>query len=699
MKEGGAEPIPPPPPQPGEGEAGRGGEARAEAITTTGTIASSVGAEEEARAKKSKGERGGEEEARGDTEGARRRAEVEKGRKAQARAEAKGGGGGPSAPAFLACLPAAMASPNAWVLLGLGIAGLFFLSRSRKKPIPKDFRAFLQYLELPPPPQPAPPIAPHPLSNLAFAITDIFDVEGFVTGFGNPDWARTHEAASRTAPAVAILVRGGATCVGKTHMDELAYGNTGENKHYGTPVNPAVTSRVPGGSSSGAAVAVAAGLVDFALGTDNLGSVRIPAAYCGILGFRPSYGAVSSVGIVPVSQSLDTVGLFARDPSILRTVGHVLLQQPYSEIKQLRRVIIPDDCFQISSVSEDQHVSVALNSIEKTFGRPVIVRLKLGEYFASKIPSLKSFQTQTENGKVEPSFSALKSLKNAMQLLQRYEFKTSHEDWLSSVKPDLGSGIAERVKAALQTSSELVAEALKVRDEARVALSELLMNDGILVMPTAPGPPPKLCTKGPVVSEFWERALTLLSVACLSGGCEVSVPIGKYDGSPTAISLIAKHGADRFLLDSIKVLFMSLQKEAEAYLTTRGAAVKATAIPEAAEVAKEKGNVAFKNKDYRAAIECYSEAIRMDGKNATYFNNRAAAYLSMCSFQQAESDCSMAINLDNKNVKAYLRRGTAREFLGYYKEADEDFRQALVLEPTNKTAGDAVRRLKKLLYE
>lgn len=594
---------------------------------------------------------------------------------------------------------AVMSSANVWVLLGLGIAGIIIYTRTRKKQIAKDFGAFIKYLELHPPPQPAPPIAPHLLSGLTFAIKDIFDVEGFVTGFGNPDWARTHEPASRTAPAVAVLVRAGATCTGKTHMDEMAYSINGENKHYGTPVNPAAPSRVPGGSSSGSAVAVAAGLVDFALGTDTCGSVRIPAAHCGIIGFRPSHGAVSAIGVVPMSQSLDTVGWFAKDPTILCKVGHVLLQQPYTEVKQPKRVVIADDCFKLLSASEDRRISVVINAFEKTFGRQVVVRLKLGEYLASKSPSLKCFKEERERANIDPSVSALNSLKNATRLLQRYEFKANYEEWVTNVKPDLGPGISERVKAALQTNSELFADALKVRDEARAALNDLLMNDGILVMPTAPGPPPKLRTKESSLSGFRERAFSLICVASMSGVCQVTVPIGKSDGCPTAVSLLARHGGDRFLLDAINNVFITLQKEADACVSTQGPAVKLTGRPDAAEVAKEKGNLAFKKKDFKGAVEYYTEAIRLDRQNATYYSNRAAAYLAISSFQQAEADCSMAIDLDKKNVKAFLRRGTAREFLGYYRDADEDFQQALVLEPTNKTAADAVKRLKKLLYQ
>ncbi|KAJ6340390.1 hypothetical protein OIU77_008198 [Salix suchowensis] len=155
---------------------------------------------------------------------------------------------------------------NLWVLLGLGLAGIFLFTKKFKKVLREDFGAFILKLQLLPPPQPAPPKAPHPLTGLTFAVSDLFEIEGYVTGFGHPDWAKTHEAASQTSAVVSTLVEGGATCVGKTVVDELAYSITGENRHYGTPTNPVEPARVPGGSSSGAAVAVAANLVDFSLG-------------------------------------------------------------------------------------------------------------------------------------------------------------------------------------------------------------------------------------------------------------------------------------------------------------------------------------------------------------------------------------------------------------------------------------------------
>src|SRR6476620_5526144 len=138
-----------------------------------------------------------------------------------------------------------------------------------------------------------PPLGTGRLSGLSFAVKDLFDVAGSVTTYGNPDWAETHPSAITTAPVVTALLQAGARLVGKTKTMELAYGLTGENGWHGTPINPRAPDRFPGGSSCGSAAAVAAGLVDFALGSDTGGSVRIPASYCGLFGIRPSHGSVS----------------------------------------------------------------------------------------------------------------------------------------------------------------------------------------------------------------------------------------------------------------------------------------------------------------------------------------------------------------------------------------------------------------------
>src|SRR6202040_279554 len=114
--------------------------------------------------------------------------------------------------------------------------------------------------------------------------------------------------------------------VGKTHTDEMAWRLNGENAHYGTPVNPAAPGRIPGGSSSGSAAATAGGLVDFAIGSDTGGSVRVPASFCGLYGLRPTHGRIPLDGLLLQAPSYDTIGWFARDADLFAQVGAVLLQ-------------------------------------------------------------------------------------------------------------------------------------------------------------------------------------------------------------------------------------------------------------------------------------------------------------------------------------------------------------------------------------
>ncbi|XP_071715779.1 translocon at the outer membrane of chloroplasts 64-like [Rutidosis leptorrhynchoides] len=589
---------------------------------------------------------------------------------------------------------ASSSAPNLWVLLGLSLAGIMLMAKKfTKKVIKADFGAFVNKFEILPPPQPAPPKAPHPLTGLTFAVSDLFDINGYVTGFGHPDWERTHEAASQTSAVVSALVDGGATCVGKTVVDEMSFGISGENRHYGAPTNPVAPARIPGGSCSGAAVAVAAKLVDFSLGVDTVGGVRQPAGHCGVFGFRPSYGAVSHVGIVPVSTSFDTVGWFAVDPSILRRVGQVLLQVPLAVQRNPRNVIIADDCFQLSKVPVDQLTQVVIRSTESLFGKQVLKHENLSDYIASKVPSLKALDSKKSNGDVK--FSSLRSLANMMQLIRRNEFNHNHFEWINSVKPAIDPLISALVHERMELAEKDLENFRSVKGELRSALNSLLKDDGVIVIPTVSSPPPKLGAKELLSEDYLLNEFSLTGLASISGCCQVTIPLGLYENYPVSVSFIARHGGDRFLLDTLNIMHASLQKNADEAGKSKSSSDVVTKEA-SADMAKEKGNSAFKAKNWQNAIKFYTDAIKLNSSNATYFNNRAAAYLEVGSFIQAEADCSKAIDLDKKNVKAYLRRGTAREMLGYYKEAIEDFRYALILEPTNKRAAASADRLTKL---
>ncbi|KAK1549164.1 hypothetical protein Q3G72_011008 [Acer saccharum] len=395
-----------------------------------------------------------------------------------------------------------------------------------------DYGAFMEKFVL------QPESSPHklPLKGLTFAVKDIFDVDGYVTGFGNPDWARTHSSATSTAPAVLAMLQGGATSIGKTVMDEMAYSMNGENKHYGTPMNPYAPDRVPGGSSSGSAVAVGAKLVDFSL--------------------------VSTTGVIPMAQSFDTVGWFARDPTILNRVGRVLLQLPDMHLVKPSQFIIPEDCFQLSSIPSDRITQVLVKSVEKLFGGHIVKHAILGDYVKDKVPSLKHFISE-ENKDQEYMIPSLAALSSAMRSLVRYEFKNNHGEWVTTVKPDLGPGISERVWEAVRTTVEKINVCQSMKTELRAALTDLLGDYGILVIPTVPDPPPKLQMDATKFESFRARAFSLLSIAGVSGFCQVSVPLGLYDNLPVAVSLLAKHGSDGFLLNLVETLHNTIKKEIE----------------------------------------------------------------------------------------------------------------------------------------
>ncbi|XP_057520626.1 outer envelope protein 64, chloroplastic [Amaranthus tricolor] len=587
----------------------------------------------------------------------------------------------------------ASSNTNLWVMLGLGLAGtILLMTRKLKRAIMPDFGAFIQKLELLPPPQPAPPKAPHPLTDLTFAVSDLFDIEGYVTGFGNPDWAKTHEASLRTASVVLSLVDGGAKCIGKTTIDEMAYSVSGESKHYGTPTNPGAPDRVPAGSCSGAAVSVAAKLVDFSLGIDTVGGVRLPAGFCGVIGFRASQGAISQSGIIPVSASLDAIGCFARDPNVLRRVVHVMMKLQFATQRSPKQIIIADDCFELLKIHVDRVIHPVIRSTEKLFGRQALKHENLGSYLSSKVPSLMDFSASKINA--QGKTSTLTLLADVMQSLLRYEFMENHGEWINSVKPDVDSAIGALSREGNVIHESEIQKMNQIRTEMRLALNSLLKDDGVLVIPTFPHPPPKVGGKDMSSETYLSPLFSLLSIASLSGCCQVTVPLGYHNKSPISVSFIARQGGDRFLLDTIQTMYSVLQEQVD---TSESKSTPSTySMERSAEAAKEKGNLAFKDKQWQKAINHYTEAIKLCGSNATYYSNRAAAYLELASFRQAVADCTRAINLDKKNVKAYLRRGTAQEMLGYYKEATEDFRYALVLEPTNKRAAASVERLKNL---
>jgi amidase len=358
-----------------------------------------------------------------------------------------------------------------------------------------------------------------PLAGLTFAVKDIYDIAGHRNGFGSPDWLRTHDPAKRTAPVVQRLLDAGADMVGKTHTDEITWSLNGENAHYGTPVNVNAPGRIPGGSSSGSAAAVAGGLCDFALGSDTGGSVRTPASFCGIFGIRPTHGRVSLEGACPLAPSFDTCGWFARSAELLERVGRVLLggENPGAP----RRLLLAQDAFAQAGDAITRALEPAVERVSALLGRP-----ERATVAADGLPQW--FQI--------------------LRVLQSAEVWAQHGEWVTRVKPDLGPGIRQRFQWAAELDPSLVGPARKRREEIAAHMERLLAGGAVLVLPTVPGIAP-LRNAAPADSEdFRARALALLCPAGLARLPQVSLPLAQFDGCPLGLSLVAARGADAMLL-------------------------------------------------------------------------------------------------------------------------------------------------------
>ncbi len=365
-----------------------------------------------------------------------------------------------------------------------------------------------------------------PLAGCSFAVKDLIDLANIPTLGGTPDWSPTRATPTEHAVIVQRLLDAGASVIGKTVTDEVSLGILGENVHDGTPPNPAAPSRVPGGSSSGSASAVAAGECDFALGTDTGGSVRVPASFCGLYGIRPTHGRLPFTGITVQAPDSDTVGWFARDPALFARIGETLFAAACPTTLP-NRLIVATDAFGLADPATAEALLPIVDRLATLLGR------------------------KTEDIMAPPGLS---TWQNAQRILQSSQSWQTFAPWLDMANPRLAWSVARGLAWSAALTDADRSRARLMREEARARLRYLLAPGTLLCLPTTPFPAPLRGLAVATLDPLRDRISCLTSHGGLTGVPQVSIPGASVDGAPVGLSLIAARGADLSLLATARAL-------------------------------------------------------------------------------------------------------------------------------------------------
>lgn len=371
------------------------------------------------------------------------------------------------------------------------------------------------------------------LAGLRMGIKDLFDVAGLKTGNGSPAWLSTTQPATAHAPVVAALLDAGAQFVGKTLTDEIAWSLNGENVHYGTPVNVAAPGRIPGGSSAGSAAAVAGDLVEFALGSDTGGSVRLPASYCGVWGLRPTHGRVSLEGAMALAPSFDTAGWFAKTPTIMAKVGNVLLNADDAVAAKVTRLVVAEDLFE---------------RVEDAVRTALLAKV---QWLAERLGLDLEMIALTG---IDKSAGDLADWRTVFRIIQSSEAWRVHGPWVETAHPSFGPGIKERFAMAKALSGDEISAAKAKRLVIGKIMEGVVAPGTLIVVPGAAGVAPLRGLTGSAVDDIRARALDVLCPAGLAGLPQLALPgpsgsaLMLPDG-PVGLGLIGWHGGDEVLLE------------------------------------------------------------------------------------------------------------------------------------------------------
>jgi amidase len=358
-----------------------------------------------------------------------------------------------------------------------------------------------------------------PLSGKVLAVKDLFHIAGWPTSAGNPDWLNSHPVPQQTHSSITSLLRLGVQIAGKTHTDELAYSLNGQNTHYGTLINPRAPQHLPGGSSSGSAVAVADGSADIGLGTDTGGSIRVPAAYNGLFGLRPTHGSLPMDNMVPLAPSFDTVGWLTSDLNLCAQVASLLLPEVDTRQDDRPLVILEDTA----------GFSVLTNDILNWFNdRDICVNKR---HLDLDLPAAgRSFR-----------------------ILQGFEIWQTHGEWITAEQPRFAADIQERLRWCASLTPAEKQDAQKVRHILSDRLTAVL-EEYTLVLPTTPGAAPRLNSTGDFLATYRNQMMCLTSLAGLTGSPQLHLPSLSDESAPAGFSLLGARHSEPLLFNQAKRL-------------------------------------------------------------------------------------------------------------------------------------------------
>jgi aspartyl-tRNA(Asn)/glutamyl-tRNA(Gln) amidotransferase subunit A len=370
---------------------------------------------------------------------------------------------------------------------------------------------------------------------------DLFDVAGTVTTAGSAVFA-AHAAAAQDAPLVAAGARAGMVCIGKTNLSEFAYSGLGLNPHFGTPTNPAVAAgtRVPGGSSSGAAIAVACGVVPIAIGTDTGGSIRIPSAFNGLVGYRPSTSRYSREGVVGLSETLDTLGPLTHSVA---------------------------DCLAFDAIVRPRAAVAPLSGPVKLAGLRFVVDPSLFERYAvtkAVAANLVQFVSQLEQAGATIETRALATLAAVAKTIREdgwigaLEAFALHRALLDS--PD-AARIDARVRTRLEASRAIPPgrrEMLLARRKELIASFSEELAGASLIAPTAAFGAPELAAVAADPELFARVNLQTLALTMPGSFLDTpafAMPSGfDTDGLPTSVQIMRPQGDDDALFEVVTAI-------------------------------------------------------------------------------------------------------------------------------------------------